>query len=95
MCTLELLTLNRLGYFANKDGWGGGGGVFFTIDVIILSTLNRLGYFANKDGWGGVFFTIGFILLSSELLTLNRLGYFANKEGRGERGGVFFTKEKK
>ena len=52
MCTLELLTLNRLGYFANKDGWGG---VFFTIDVIMLSTLNRLGYFANKDGWGGVF----------------------------------------
>ena len=51
MCTLELLTLNRLGYFANIDGWGG---VFFTIGFILLSsellTLNRPGYFSDKNG---------------------------------------------
>ena len=52
----ELLTLNRLDYFTNKNGWGERGGVFFMIGFIMLSsellTLNRLGYFDNKDGWG-------------------------------------------
>ena len=41
-----------------------------------------------------VFFTIGFIMLSSELLTLNRLGYFANKDGWGEGRGSFHERKK-
>ena len=52
-----------------------------------------MGYFAKKitaGETGGAFFTIGFILLSSELLTLNRLGYLTNKNGWG-----VFPKEKK
>ena len=37
MLSSELLTLNRLGYFANKDGWGG---VFDRFHPALIRALN-------------------------------------------------------